>query len=55
MMARLLAEIKAEIRSNKAKTDANLKEMRASQELLKQKNVAKMENNQEEMEAKEKG
>jgi hypothetical protein len=46
MMARLLAEI----RNKQAKADANLREMRAGQELLKEEMLAKMETYQERME-----
>jgi hypothetical protein len=42
MMARLLPEME----SNQAKTNANLKEMKAGQELLKEEMLAKMEANQ---------
>jgi TATA-binding protein-associated factor Taf7 len=45
----------ADIRTNQSKADANLKEIRASQELLKEEMLAKMEakidTNQEKMEA----
>jgi hypothetical protein len=51
MMARLLAKIKAGIRINQAKTDANLRDMGADQELLKEEILAKMETDQEMMEA----
>jgi hypothetical protein len=48
MMSRLLAEMK----TNQAKMDTSLKEMRAGQELLKEKMLAKVETNQERMGAK---
>jgi uncharacterized coiled-coil protein SlyX len=51
MMACLLDEIKAEIRTNQAKTVAYLRQMIASQELLKEEMLAKMETNKERMEA----
>jgi hypothetical protein len=47
MMAHLLADTKAEIRTNQAKTDTNRREMRAGQELLKEEMLTKMETNQE--------
>jgi hypothetical protein len=42
MMARMLAEMKAEIRTNQAKADTNVKEIRAGKELLKEM-LAKMD------------
>jgi hypothetical protein len=48
MMVRLLAEIKAEIRSNKAKTEMENESQPRTPET---RNVAKMETNQEMMEA----
>jgi hypothetical protein len=42
MMACFLAKIKAEVETNKAKTGTNLREMRASQELLKEEILAKL-------------
>jgi hypothetical protein len=47
-----MAHLLAEMESNQAKADTNLKEMRASQELLKEEMLAKMESNQERMDAK---
>jgi hypothetical protein len=56
MKAHLLAEIKDDIKTNQGKADANLKEMkeemRASQELLKDEMLAKMETNHEKVDAK---
>jgi hypothetical protein len=52
MMAYLLANIKAEIRTSQAKTDATLKELKAGQEHLKDEILTKMEINQEKMMAK---
>jgi hypothetical protein len=40
---------KEDIKTNQAKVDASLKEIRAGQELLKEKMLAKMETNQERM------
>jgi hypothetical protein len=42
MMALLLAEIKTEIRTNQAKTDSTLRELRAGQEFLKEEMLAKL-------------
>jgi F0F1-type ATP synthase membrane subunit b/b' len=55
MMAQMLAEMKPEIRTNQDKADANLKEIRAGQELLKEEILAKMkakiDTNQKKMKA----
>jgi N-formylglutamate amidohydrolase len=53
MMECLLDNIKAEIRTNQEKTDANLRQMTAGQELLKEEMLAKMETDKVRMEAKQ--
>jgi hypothetical protein len=54
MMTCLLADIRTnweEMKTDQAKIEANLREMRAGQELLKEEMLAKMETSQEWMEA----
>jgi hypothetical protein len=50
-MEQLLECLLAKMDTNQAKTEANLREMTASQELLKEEMLVKMETNQERMEA----
>jgi hypothetical protein len=52
VMARMLAEMKAEIRTNQAQTAANLREMRAGQELLEEEMPTKLDAHHERMMAR---
>jgi hypothetical protein len=52
MMAQMLDKMKAEIRTNQAKMEATLKEVRAGQELLKEEMLAKINASQEQTKAK---